>query len=71
MAQPTKQTRETARRETYYAQQAAILETLDALRTRVLAHGAQAAGGQYHWGYIGDLTHIQEQLDKLVHGDAR
>jgi hypothetical protein len=71
MAQHTTQTSETARQATYYAQQAAILETLDALRTRVLAHGAQAAEGQYHWGYIGDLTHIQAQLDQLVHGDAR
>jgi hypothetical protein len=67
----TTPTQETARQETYYTKQAAILETLDALRMQVLAHGAQAAEGQYHWGYIGDLTHIQAQLDQLVHGDAR
>ena len=57
----------TNRQETYYQTQTRILQTLDAVRAKVLAHGAQAAGGQYHWGYIGDLTHIQEALETLLH----
>lgn len=65
----TTQQAATDRTETYCEAQTRILQTLDALRTQVLAHGAQAADGQYHWGYIGDLTYIQSQLDQLVHGD--
>ena len=61
----------TDREATYYEAQMRILQTLDALRAQVLAHGVQATGGQYHWGYIGDLTHIQSQLDQLVHGDPQ
>ena len=57
---------EAERRETYYAKQVAILQTLEALRTQVMAHGASAAGGQYHWGYIGDLGHMQDELNNLL-----
>ncbi len=56
----------TDRQEIYYEAQARVLQTLDAVRAQVEAHGAKAARGEYHWGYIGDLTHLQEELAQLL-----
>jgi hypothetical protein len=57
------------RQALYYTKQAEILRSLKELQTLIEAHGVEAASGDYHWGYIGDLTHIHEHLHELVRND--
>ena len=61
----TANTRE-ARQALYYDKTAEIRRTLTALTALLDAHAVQASSEQYHWGYIGDLTHIQEHLNELL-----
>lgn len=55
-----------ARKERYYELSAEISTMLGTLHDLVQAHGATAAGGQYHWGSIGDLEHIKAHLAELM-----
>ena len=49
--------------EEYEQRKAAIVVKLYTLAERIQAHGADE---QIHWGHVGDLGHVDDQLQELL-----
>jgi hypothetical protein len=50
----------------YKTMKAEALRKISELRKLVLAHGA--GNGLVHWGHVGDLQHVSEQVGDLLQG---
>jgi hypothetical protein len=61
-----KEPKMTAAAKNYAAAQAAVQERIAALDVLLAAHAAKVGDGSAHYGHVGDLTHVRQNLDDLI-----
>lgn len=52
--------------EVYREKNTAVKKLLGQLGELVDGHGEQQAERPLHWGFVGDLAHVEEQLKEVV-----
>lgn len=62
---PEKTEREN-RKEKYLSQVMAVSSQIAAISSLVEAHKQMAMEDDFHYGYIGDLAHVSNQLSEVV-----
>lgn len=52
--------------EVYREKQTAVRGLLDDLGRLLERHGAQQTERPLHWGFVGDMAHVEERLKEVI-----